>query len=191
MALSAHSLIRRASAPLIILFLLFSAVFCFASPYSDEGTIYITGTITDIQNQQTCDTYGCHIGSSWSLWMSFLAPQWDNPGSSYEFSTVLLSCMGGPPCFTGYGASSDFGWAPFGFDILYIDIEDGKLADARVGCGGYFVELGEADVWSRVDAFSGTTTGYAAPTPDPATILTLSTGLWMARKTRILRRLAG
>ncbi len=187
----AHSLFRRAAAPLMVVFLILSASLCLADVYSDQGTVYITGTITSIEDQQTCDQFGCQMGSSWSLWMSFLAPQWNAPGSSYEFSTAMLSCMGGPPCFTGYGASSDFGWAPYGFDILYLDIEDGQLADARVGCGGYFVELGEADIWSRMDGFSGTTIGYAAPTPDPATVLTFLTGMLLARKALNLRRLAG
>ncbi len=185
-----HSLIRRASAPLVVIFLIASAGACFAGSYSDEGTVYITGTITDIENPQTCDRYGCHIGSTWSLAMTFLAHDWNSPDSNYSISTVLLNCFGGPPCIDGYQASSDFGWGPFGFDILSVDIQGGKIEDARVACGGYFIEMGEADRWSYVDGFSGTTTGYAAPTPDPATILSLASGLVLIRLrlTSALRR---
>lgn len=184
MTLGIRSLLRRARAPLLVLFLLASALGCFADIYSDEGTVYITGTITDIANQQTCDRYGCHIGSTWSLSMHFEAPDWNAPDSNYLISTVLLNCIGGPPCIDGYQASSDFGWGPYGFDILSVDIENGKVVDARAACGGYFIEWGEADIWSYVDGFSGTTTGYAAPgppIPDPATILTLATGIALVR----------
>jgi hypothetical protein len=99
--------------------------------------------------------------------------------------------VGGPPCFTDYHATSDFGWGPFGFDILSVDIEDGKVVDGRVSCGGYYIEWGEADVWSRVDGFSGTTAGYAAPTPDPATILTFATGMGLIRVMRNMSRRTG
>ncbi len=177
-----RSLIRRARAPLILFFLIISAGSCFADIYADEGTVYITGTITDIQDQQICDQYGCHIGSTWSLAMHFRAPDWNAPGSDYFMSTVLLNCFGGPPCIDGYHASSDFGWGPFGFDILSIDIQDGKVVDARAGCGGYFVEWGEANIWNYSYAFSGTTTGYAAPgppVPDPATVMTFATAIAM------------
>jgi hypothetical protein len=73
---------------------------------------------------------------------------------------------------------------------LSVNIEDGKVVDARVACGGYFIELGEADLWSYVDGFSGTTAGYAAPTPDPATILTVATGMAVIRMMRNMPRLA-
>ncbi len=108
--------------------------------------------------------------------MTFRAPEWNAPGSNYFMSTVLLNCMGGPPCIDGYQATSDFGWGPFGFDILSIDIEDGKLVDTRAACGGYFIEMGEANIWEYVLGFSGTTTGYATPTPEPATIMGLASG---------------
>lgn len=160
---------------LAILFLL-SAATCLADDYANQGTIFITGTINDIQNQQTCDQYGCQMGDSWSLEMTFRAPEWNAPGSNYFMSTVLLNCMGGPPCIDGYQATSDFGWGPFGFDILSIDIEDGKLVDTRAACGGYFIEMGEANIWEYVLGFSGTTTGYATPTPEPATIMGLASG---------------
>jgi hypothetical protein len=189
-----RSLIRRASAPLVILFLIASAVGCFADVYSDEGTIYITGTITDIENQLTCDRFGCQMGSTWSLSMHFLAPDWNAPDSNYLISTVFPNCIGGPPCIDGYQATSDFGWGPFGFDMLYVDIEDGKVVDARVASGGYFIEMGEADTWSYVDAFSGTTKGFAAPgppVPDPATVLTFATGMALAWRRLHIRRLAG
>lgn len=191
MTLCVRSLIRRASAPLVVLFLIASAGACFADSYSDEGTVYITGTITNIENQQTCDLYDCHIGSTWSLEMTFLASDWNAPGSNYFISTVFLNCMGGPPCFIDYHATSDFGWGPFGFDMLSVDIEDGKVVDAQVDCGGYYIEWGAADVWARMDGFSGTTTGYAAPTPDPATIVTLATGMGLIGMIRNMPRLAG
>jgi len=191
MAPCIHSLIRRASAPLIVFFLIATAAPCVADPYSDQGTVYITGTISDIGNQQTCDRYGCQMGSTWSLAMSFLAPNWNAPGANYSISTVLLNCFGGPPCINDYRASSDFGWGPFGFDILSIDIADGKVVDARASCGGYYIELGEANVWSYVNGFSGTTTGYAAPTPDAPTILTLASGMGVMGWLRAMSRLAG
>ena len=189
-----HSLIRRVSAPLVVIFLIASAGACFADNYSDEGTVYITGTVTDIQNQQTCDRYGCHIGSTWNLLMHFQAPDWNAPGSNYFISTVLLNCIGGPPCIDGYQANSDFGWGPFGFDILSVDIEDGKVVDTRAACGGYFVEWGQADIWEYVDGFSGMTTGYAAPgppIPDPPTILIFASGIALICVGRNIRRLAG
>jgi hypothetical protein len=176
-----RSLARRASAPLFVLFLMGSAVGCFADSYSNEGTVYITGAITDIQNQATCDRYDCHIGSSWNLWVTFQAPDWNAPDSNYLISTVLLNCFGGPPCIDGYGASSDFGWAPYGFDILSVDIKGGKVVDARASCGGYFIESVRADIWAYVGAFSGRTTGYATPTPEPATVLALVTGMALIR----------
>ena len=177
MTFSIRSLIRRASAPLIAFFLIVSAVHCFADLYADEGTVYITGTITDIENQQDCDRYGCHIGSTWNLSMTFLAPHWNAPGSNYFISTELLTCIGGPPCIIGYQSSSDFGWGPYGFDGLSVDIEDGKVVDARVATGGYFIEWGDDDRWSYVDDFSGTTTGHADTTPDAATVLTFATAV--------------
>lgn len=186
-----HSLVRRASAPLIVLFLIVSAVHCFADTYSDEGTVYITGNITEIQNQEACERYGCQIGSSWNLAITFLAPNWNAPGSSYFISTVLLNCFGGPPCITGYQAGSDFGWGPYGFDTLSVDIEDGKVVDARASSGGYFIEWGQADLWNYVDDMSGTTTGYAIPTPDAATILAFATGVVLARMRLNILRLAG
>lgn len=177
-----NCLIRRAGALLVVLFLVVSAVRCCADNYSDQGMVYISGTVTDIENQQVCDSFGCQMGSSWSLWMHFQAPDWNAPGSDYSLSTVLLNCFGGPPCIDGYGASSDFGWAPYGFDMLSVDILDGKVVDARAACGGYFIEWGQADLWSYGDAFSGVTTGYAAPTPDAATIVSLATGMMIVGK---------
>lgn len=180
MTLAIRSLLRRASAPLLLIFLVTSAPNCFADIYSNDGSVYLTGTITDIENQPTCDLYGCHTGSTWNLWMHFQAPDWNAPGSNYSLSTVLLNCFGGPPCIDGYDASSDFGWGPYGFDILSVYIENGKVVDARAACGGYFIEWGQADVWEYVNAFSGTTTGYAAPgppIPDLTTVLTFATGI--------------
>ena len=170
---------------LLAIFLIVSAASCLADSYSDQGTVFITGTITAIENQQNCDKYDCHIGSTWSLAMTFLAPDWDAPGSHYTISTVFLNCVGGPPCFVGYQASSDFGWGPYGYDVLYVDIEDGKVVDARVGSGGYFIEWGEADEWFYVNAFSGTTTGYAIPTPEPSTLLLLASGAVLSRVRRM------
>jgi hypothetical protein len=167
--------------------LLVSAASGLADAYADEGTIYITGTITSIENQQTCDRYDCHLGSTFTLAMTFLAPDWNAPDSHYMFSSLMLSCIGGPPCFTGYQASSDFGWAPYGFDILYADIEDGNVVDARVGTGGYFIEWGQDNRWSFVDAFSGTTTGYAVATPEPAGIVTFVSGIFLVGIKRIIR----
>src|SRR5690242_1590349 len=100
-----HTLIQRAIAPLIFLSLVLSAAGCLADPYSDVGTVYITGTITDIQDQQVCDSYNCHIGSAWSLQMTFMAPHWNAPGTDYFISDVLLNCFGGPPCIFGYQAT--------------------------------------------------------------------------------------
>lgn len=163
----------------LTLFVLASALTCLADSYANAGTILISGTITSIENQQTCDVYGCQIGSTWNLEIDFFAPEWNAPWSNYEFSTVLLNCIGGPPCFTGYSASSDFGWGPYMYDILYAKIVNGSLVDVRDGCGGYYIEWGEKDVWSRVDAFSGTTTGFVVPTeytPEPVTIVVAATG---------------
>jgi len=165
----------------------------FADNYADEGTVYINGTVTDIENQQTCDLYGCHIGSTWSLSMHFLAPDWNAPDSNYLISTVLLNCIGGPPCIDGYQASSDFGWGPYGFDILSVDIEGGKVVDARLACNSYYIEWGEADRWSYADDFWGTTTGYAAPgppVPDPATLVSFATAMAVIGTKLNIRRVA-
>jgi len=172
---------------LVVILVSASVAICSADTYADQGTVFITGTITSIENQQTCDMYDCHIGSTWSLAMTFLAPDWNAPGSHYEFSTVFLNCIGGPPCFTGYQASSDFGWGPYGYDILYVDIEDGKVADARVATGGYYIEWGQADYWVYEPGFSGTTTGYAIPTPEPASLITLLGGAVLLPMKRVLR----
>ena len=171
-----HSLIQRAITPLVVLLLIVSAVGCFADTYANEGTVSITGTITDIQNQQTCAVYNCHIGSTWTLQMSFVAPEWSAPGSSYSISDVLLNCFGGPPCITGYHATSDFGWGPFGFDILLVDIENGQIVGARADTGGYSIEWGQANSWQYVDGFSGTTTGQSEATPEPACLITFISG---------------
>lgn len=186
------TLSRWASLTLLLLLLMASAASCFADSYSDEGTVFINGTLTDIQNQETCDRYDCQIGSSWNLWMHFQAPDWNAPGSNYFISTVLLTCFGGPPCIDKYGAGSDFGWGPYGFDILSIEINDGKVVDARVGTNGYFIEWGESDIWQYVDAFSGSTIGYVAPgpeAPEPAAILSFASGIGLIGLSLKLRRL--
>lgn len=186
-----RSLLRRASAPLpLLLLLIASAVGCFADTYSSEGTVYITGTVTGMQNPHSCDLYGCHLGSTWSLEMTFVAADWNAPDSSYFISTVLLNCIGGPPCITDYHATSDFGWGPYGFDILSVDIEGGKVVDARASTGGYTIEWGEENWWSYAYSISGTTTGYAVPTPDPATILSFATGVTLLGLSRYIRQFA-
>jgi hypothetical protein len=181
---------RHSFALIILLFLLASAAGCFADPYHDYGTVFITGTITDVWNQQTCDQYNCHIGSTWNLEMTFLAPNWDAPDSHYEFDAVMLGCIGGPPCFVGYYAYSDFKWAPYLYDGLYVDIENGKVVDARVATGGYFIEWGKADVWDYEPGFGGTTTGYAVAAPEPGTIILLTSGALLSgiRRISLVRR---
>ena len=185
-----RSLIRRESGLLVVILLVASAVGCFADTYSDVGTVYLTGTITDVEDQQTCDRFGCHMGSTWSLAMTFLAPQWNAPDSNYLITTLFINCVGGPPCFIGYQASSDFGWGPYGFDVLSVDIEDGQVADALVACGGYSIEWGRDNRWSYVDGFSGTTTGNVTTTPDPVTLLTFATGVSLICLWRKIPRVA-
>ena len=122
--------------------------------------------------------------------MTFLAPQWNAPDSNYLITALFINCVGGPPCFIGYQASSDFGWGPYGFDVLSVDIEDGQVADALVACGGYSIEWGRDNRWSYVDGFSGTTTGNVTTTPDPVTLLTFATGVSLICLWRKIPRVA-
>jgi len=162
---------------LIIILVATATVASLADPYADEGTVYMTGTITSIENQQTCDLFNCHIGSTWNAWMTFRAPDWNAPGSHYDIFALMLGCYGGPPCILDWNGSSDFGWTPFYFDQLILEIDDGKVMDARAGADNYFLDWGEDNSWEYVNGFSGTITGYAVPTPDPATLLIVVTGM--------------
>ena len=181
------SMIRCNRALLVAFFLVASAAACFADPYADQGTVFITGTITQIQGQQVCNQYDCHIGSTWTLAMTFLAPDWNAPGSHYIINAAFLNCIGGPPCFTDYRVNSDFGWGPYLFDDMSVDIENGEVVDARASDAGYFIEWGEANSWDYVIGFSGTTSGYAIPTPEPATILMSAGGALLSGVRRRLR----
>jgi len=66
-----------------------------------------------------------------------------------------------------------------------IEVENGQIVDARAACGGYFVEWGEANIWGYSLGFSGTTTGVADTTPEPACFVTLISGAIVAVGRRI------
>ena len=142
---------------LTLLFLLFLETTAFAQ-YSDHGIVQVTGTVTSVQNQQECDQYACQIGSQWVATIQFWAPGWNAPSSNFDIYTVLVNCMGGPPCFTGYSATSNFGWAPWGFDTLHLKVQNGVVVDVGIYAGGYWAEWGQDATWSLTGAFSGITT---------------------------------
>jgi hypothetical protein len=188
MAMSGKASVFR-SILLIATLLLFSAVASLADSYANEGMVYVTGVINSIDNQQTCNKFGCHLGDQWTFAMGFRAQDWNAPGSNYLISTGFLNCIGGPPCIDYYKATSNFGWSPFYFDSLIIQIDDGNVVDVRAGAGNYFIEWGFADRWLYEYGFSGSTSGYAVATPEPTT-LTLVVGgiLGSLAKRKILTR---
>ena len=157
-------------------FLLLSAACSLADPYSNQGMVYVTGVINSIDNQQTCVKFGCHLGDSWTFEMGFQAPDWNAPGSNYLITTGFLNCIGGPPCIDYYTATSDFKWSPFYFDVLSVQIENGKVVDVRAAAGNYFAEWGFSDRWLYVNGFSGSTSGDVA-TPEPATVVLMCGGI--------------
>ncbi len=129
--------------------------------YSDHGVVKLTGTLTGIDNQQTCAEYNCFVGAQWTATLSFTALNWNAADSNFSIDTVLINCIAGPPCFTGYTATSDFGWGPYGFDTLHIEVKNGRVSDVSIATGGYAINWGQTNNWMLINGFNGTTTGAA------------------------------